>query len=80
MSAVELSITTPIARKQYRCIWCGQWIEKGEKHVVFRNIFEGRINADRYHNECHDAMLTDDFDQDEGFTPHSYKRGTIDPR
>lgn len=82
MSATELSVTTPKARKQHRCIWCGEPILIGEKHVVFRNIFECQINTDRYHNECHDAMITcpREWDLDEGFTPHVFKRGTTELR
>ncbi len=33
----------PTARKQHRCIWCGEGILKGEKHAHFAGKWEGEF-------------------------------------
>ena len=55
MSWWELSTTTPKARKDHRCIWCGQYIHIGEKHVKHVGIWEGDFQSNRWHNECNEA-------------------------
>lgn len=80
VSATTIEIATPKARKRYRCVWCGEWIEIGETHTKFVYIFDG-LSSDRYHNECFDAQgKSDDIDWDEGFMPHEYKRGSTTPK
>jgi hypothetical protein len=65
--------TYPIARKGYRCIWCGDLILKGEKHVHFSGMWEGEWQNWRMHVECYDEALDDDDIQD-GFTPYDHER------
>jgi hypothetical protein len=56
MSYRLLSETSPKARKQYRCVWCGERINVGERHAHERSIFDGEFQNHRFHHECIDAM------------------------
>lgn len=56
MSDGELRSSTPVGRKDYRCIWCGQTIPKGERHFYRSHVFEGELSNDRFHMECIKAM------------------------
>jgi len=42
----------PVAKKEHRCIWCGETILKGEKHHQQVGRFDGELQDGRYHNEC----------------------------
>ena len=71
-------IIFPRARKTYRCEWCGEWIEIGEKHGKFVGVHDGDFQSYRIHLECEDYMdqlrvFTEDLD--EGFLPHEHGRG-----
>jgi len=52
MSYTQLRRTKPIARKNYRCVYCGEKIHKGEKHIHEISIFEGEFQDHRWHKEC----------------------------
>ena len=56
MSYTLLSVSEPTARKQHKCIWCGQPIEVGEKHRHERSIYDGQFQDQRWHPECDDAF------------------------
>lgn len=58
-------ILTPVARRDYRCIYCGQCIPKGEKHSKASGAWEGDFQDWRMHNEClkqHDEDSRDNQD------------------
>ncbi len=82
---MELAETfTQVARKQYRCEWCGEAILKGEKHTKVSGLWDGRWSKYRLHFECEKAMGSDNdlawFLKEEGFAPFSYKRGSIEEK
>jgi hypothetical protein len=52
MSYELLSETYPVARKDHRCIWCGQKIAKGEKYTAERSVFDREIQNHHWHPEC----------------------------
>ena len=52
MSYSLLSETRPTARKDHRCIWCGQKISKGEQYVAERSVFDGEMQNHHWHQEC----------------------------
>lgn len=77
MSYQLLSETEPVARKEYRCIWCPELILKGEKHVHESSKYDGDFQDHRWHLECKKAA--DGFFRkcgDGEFMPHACKRGT----
>ena len=78
MSYQLLSETQPAARKEHRCIWCGEQILKSEKHVHECSKWDGEFQDHRWHLECKTASA-EYFNQpyNEGdFMAHSFKRGT----
>ena len=40
------------ARKAYKCLWCGEPINKGDKHYRLDWIYDGEFNNGRWHLEC----------------------------
>lgn len=55
-----LSESFPVARKQHRCIWCGESILPGEKYRDERSIFDGEFQYHKWHPECCDAAAKDE--------------------
>jgi len=47
--------TRPIARKDYRCEWCGTSINKGTKHIKNVSKYEDFCSY-RMHIECDDEF------------------------
>lgn len=45
-----------VARKQHKCIWCGERILIGEKHRHEISKYEG-LQDFRWHLECNDAAI-----------------------
>lgn len=79
MSYQLLSETHPVARKDYRCIWCPENILKGEKHVHESSKFDGDFQDHRLHMECKAASDLYFHESGDGeFEPHACKRGTIE--
>ena len=78
---IELRSGHVIGRKEHWCIWCGEVIKKGEKHLSRVYVFEGDFKYDRMHLECEKALgnapreLELDL-RDQGFEPGEFKRGT----
>jgi hypothetical protein len=74
-----LSKTAPVARKTYRCEWCGESILPGEIHEKFVQIFEGDFQSWRAHVECVHMMdcISSEYPemQEDGFQPHQHRRG-----
>lgn len=74
----EVETTTyPIARKEHRCIWCGELILKGEKYTRQKGRFEGEWCDNPWHNDCWDGSMEDARREGETclhFTPHENER------
>jgi hypothetical protein len=51
-----LSDSDPIARRDHRCIWCGETIVKGEKYHKQSGRFDGDFYVNKLHAECQSAM------------------------
>jgi hypothetical protein len=69
-------------RKTHMCLWCGQRICKGERHVVESVVAGNQHWRNRYHTDCRDAIGRMDRDEldwwnDEGCVP-KYHRGGIE--
>ena len=78
MSYQLLSKSMPVARKQYRCIWCPEFILKGEKHAHENSKYEGEFQDHRWHLECRNAADKYFRENDDGFDAHTFKRGTTE--
>ena len=52
------TVETHVAKKRYRCWWCGEPIEPGEKYVRWAWTDEGKIETTRVHPECDVAWGT----------------------
>jgi hypothetical protein len=70
-----LSTTKPIARKEHRCIWCGQKIVKGERYLAERSVFDGEMQNHHWHFECNEACLDENAGESEWeFEPYGNQR------
>ena len=79
MSYTLLSETRPVARKDHRCIWCGQKITKGEQYINEHSVFDGEMQNHHWHDEClEDAQLNNDYDWE--FMPYSNERPILEGR
>lgn len=56
MSFTLLSEAERTARKAHRCIWCWESIRVGDRYLDERSIYDGNMQRNRFHPECHDAM------------------------
>lgn len=73
---IELNLTTPKARKNYRCEWCNGKIVIGEKHVNRVYLNEGDFVTGRMHDECFTAMEKSPHDDIcDGWMQGEFKRG-----
>ena len=57
MSFLLLTQTKLKARKDHRCIWCGQLIPKGENYIRESSIFENDFQDHKWHPECHEVAV-----------------------
>ncbi len=64
----------PIAAKDHRCEWCGQRIDKGERHAHYTGIWECEFQNWRMHEECYAYVVINDGYLSEGFTPYEGDR------
>lgn len=55
LDSMPFDILHPVARKEYKCIYCGEKILKGEKHCKATGAWEGDLQDWRMHNECNEA-------------------------
>lgn len=74
-----------VAKKEHRCVWCGETIEIGVLYYRSNLLFCGEFQSQAWHAECHDAFwqATDvegGIDPEDGFTPYDFIRGTDRPR
>lgn len=75
MTYVMLSETSPVARKDHRCIWCGENIPKGSKYVAERSVFDGEMQNHHWHVECiADCRRSNDEEYEDEFTPFENER------
>lgn len=65
--------THPVARKEYRCEWCGEKILRGEKHFKYAGMWEGDFQNYRMHLECENACSFEN-SYGEGFNPFENER------
>ena len=81
MSYQLLSETTPKARKDYVCIWCGEAIPKATVHEYKVGKYDGELQCDRFHPECSKAS-TKHFREEgaEEFIPYDFNRGSTEPK
>ena len=80
MSYELLSETTPKARKDYSCIWCGEPIPKGEFHVHEVSKYDGDFQDHRWHPECIKASKEYFSADGEEFFGGEFKRGTSEEK
>lgn len=82
MSFTELSHATRKARKEHRCEWCGEKIEKGQDYFNYTGIGDGGFQNNKVHLEClnamHEHFSFDTFDDE--FMPYQFKRGSTEER
>ena len=63
------------ARKQHRCIWCGEAITPGDKYQDERSVYDGTFQRMRWHPECRQDACDGWADGDDAeFMPHSAER------
>lgn len=77
---ITLSQTTPIARKEHICDWCGEKILKGEKYFKTVQVDCGNIIVIKMHKECDRANIQFCLNGGEDFEPSSFKRGSLEER
>ena len=78
MSYEEIRCSCPRAKKEYKCVWCGEKILVGEVHTSRAYRFDGCFQSDRMHMECVTASGKLSRDEiDEGFLPGEFVRGGI---
>lgn len=79
MSWSHIADAHPIARKVHQCVWCGQMIEKGEKHYSYTGTMDGEFQHNRAHLDCESAMNLvqeqDSFFLGDGFGVGEFPRG-----
>ena len=74
MSYTLLSETKPKARKQHRCIWCGEKILIGETYRREKSVYDGSFQDHKWHLEC-DNVSADYFSNgEEEFDPYDNER------
>ena len=74
MGYTLLSEAFPVARKQHRCIWCGEHIEPGEKYRAERSVFDGSMQNHHWHLECDEASTDHFLTNGPEFEPHENER------
>lgn len=75
----ELSAKVVTVRKHHSCGWCAHRIAAGEQANFRSYVFDGDLQSDWMHPECHAAMATypDSEDLRDGWTPGTFARGSI---
>ena len=63
------------ARKQHRCVWCGEKILKGEKYRHEKSVYDDQMQDQKMHMECvkaADAYFKET--REEEFDPYEHER------
>lgn len=72
MSDFHAEPTSPIAKKEHRCIYCGGPILIGERYMQQEGFYDGEPYRSRYHDECFDDCAEEfRISGDWEFTPYS---------
>lgn len=74
------SISRPASRKDRRCIWCGETIEIGLRHVHIVGVWQNEWQDYRMHAECYAAYDANWLDFQDGFGEYECHRGTAESR
>lgn len=74
MTYALLSESWPVARKQHRCIWCGEPIPIGEKYRREYSVFDGHFQNHAWHSECDDDARDYFSSGEDVFIPYSAER------
>ena len=70
-----MSTSKPVARKQHRCIWCGEPILSGTKYLFQRIRWEGSVHTQHWHFECEQAQQQEGRETGEWeFSPYDNER------
>lgn len=72
----ELLNSTPIARKEHVCSWCGEGIPKGEAYHRWTGVFDDDFQSNATHLECIEAYRSLPLcDRIDGYTLYDNERG-----
>lgn len=58
------------ARKDHRCTYCGEAIQRGEVYSEQTGVWDGKAFRSRFHSECFEDLC----DGEGEFTPYSQDR------
>jgi hypothetical protein len=67
-------------KTKWKCIWCGESIDKGEIHWRYNGYLEGYKQNWGMHNECYGAFQENHDNTDGLIYPHENKRGLCEAR
>lgn len=67
-----------MARKEYRCIWCGQDIHAGEPYIRALIDVDGYLQDQHWHSECLEHLILIDKTGQVEFDPYSHNRPSAD--
>ena len=59
MSYTALDITTPKARKEHACTYCGEKILIGSTYYREKGVYDGGMQSLAYHPECEKQQTID---------------------
>jgi len=66
------------ARKNHKCIWCGDPINKGELYHLNTVICDlDEFCSGKYHLDCWKAGCSDPYLMEDGFEVYSFARGSL---
>lgn len=74
MAYALLRDSWPVAKKQHRCIWCGEGVLAGEKYYREQSIYEGQMQNHAWHEECIEDARETLHNGDDEFLPYSNER------
>lgn len=74
MSYSLLSESWPVAKKQHRCIWCGEPVLVGEKYRREKSVYCGEMQNFAWHHECDDEAKEEFLHGDNEFVAYSADR------
>lgn len=59
MSDHNMPPTSPRARKEHVCVYCGGPIVVGERYMQQTGFYDGAAYRSRYHVECWDILISE---------------------